>query len=112
MKASLILIAAAALLSAAATETDLQVAYWQAAAKATAAQAAFRNSLSDQQKQMEAQRDAFGAQAEAARKKMEALCTAKGQALDPEAFACREPAALPVAASPAPANSKEAPTTK
>jgi hypothetical protein len=76
---------------AAETETEIQLAYWQAAAKATAAQAAFRNSLSDQQKQMEAQRDNFGAQAEAARKKMVSQCDAKKQTLDPDTFTCVEP---------------------
>lgn len=80
------------------TEAAIQLAYWQAAARATAAQAALRDSMSDQQKQMERQRDAFGAQAEAARKQMEALCAAKGQALDAEGFACK------VKPSPAPAS--------
>lgn len=82
-------------LSSAATEAEVQLAYWQAAAKATAAQAALRNSMSDAQKQMEAQRDAFGAQAEAARKKMGDFCVAKKEVLDVDTFECKATAPVP-----------------
>ena len=71
------------------TEAAIQLAYWQAAARATAAQAAFRNSLTDQQKQMEAQRDAFGLQAETARGKMSAICAARKEVLDADTFTCK-----------------------
>lgn len=71
------------------TEQDVQLAYWKAAAQATAVQAALRDSMTDSQKRMEQQRDTFGAQAEAARKKMAAFCEAKKQTLETSTFECK-----------------------
>lgn len=69
-------------------EADIRAEYWKASAFAQGAHAALRDSMTDAQKQLEARREDYSKQADAAQQKMKDLCAGKDQVLDANTFAC------------------------